>query len=166
LTLLVLVYTIGDKSGAHVNPAVTVGLMFVGRFPFASGIVYIVFQVLGALLGRLAAWPVADQRSPFVLATDTASIPPDGGFLGEFFGVVFLMFAVMAVVSGRVERSVSGLVIGIGLMVGLAATGGILNPAIGLVSLSLFGTIMPFLGAVVAAYLAVFALRNVRPPQR
>ena len=55
LTLLVFVYAIGGISGAHLNPAVTVGLVASRRFPLVEGLLYVVAQVAGAWLARLVA---------------------------------------------------------------------------------------------------------------
>src|SRR3712207_5420499 len=55
LTLLVFVYAIGGLSGCHINPAVTIGLVASRRFPLLEGIIYIVLQIVGALLARFVA---------------------------------------------------------------------------------------------------------------
>lgn len=52
----VAVYAVGTFSGAHLNPAVTIGLASIGKFPWASVPGYIVAQMLGAFLGASAVW--------------------------------------------------------------------------------------------------------------
>src|SRR5437660_409412 len=52
----VAVYAVGAFSGAHLNPAVTIGLASIGKFPWSSVPVYIVAQLLGAFLGATVVW--------------------------------------------------------------------------------------------------------------
>src|SRR2546428_12323684 len=52
----VAVYAVGSFSGAHLNPAVTIGLPSIGKFPWSSVPVYIVAQLLGAFLGATIVW--------------------------------------------------------------------------------------------------------------
>src|SRR5438128_10976069 len=52
----VAVYAVGAFSGAHLNPAVTIGLASIGKFPWASVPGYIAAQMFGALLGATIVW--------------------------------------------------------------------------------------------------------------
>src|SRR5437762_2270346 len=52
----VAVYAVGTFSGAHLNPAVTIGLASIGKFAWASVPVYIAAQMLGAFLGAGVVW--------------------------------------------------------------------------------------------------------------
>src|SRR5947209_81963 len=54
LALLIAIYTIGKVSGAHVNPAVTIGLASVGKISWPDALRYIIAQLVGATLGALA----------------------------------------------------------------------------------------------------------------
>jgi len=65
----IAVYAVGSFSGAHLNPAVTIGLASIGRFAWASVPVYIAAQMLGAFLGAtivwlayLPHWPVTESQ--------------------------------------------------------------------------------------------------------
>src|SRR5258705_1450545 len=51
LVVLAMIYTVGDISGAHLNPAVTLGFFAARRFPGRQVMPYIASQVLGALMG-------------------------------------------------------------------------------------------------------------------
>src|SRR6056297_84194 len=49
LIVLTMIYAIGDISGCHINPAVTIAFVTVGRFPVSGAIAYIPAQVAGAV---------------------------------------------------------------------------------------------------------------------
>ena len=51
LSVVAMAYTIGGISGCHINPAITLGCMLSGRMKAKEGIMYMVFQVIGALIG-------------------------------------------------------------------------------------------------------------------
>lgn len=120
LTLAVFVYTIGDVSGSHINPAVTVGLLINRSIAFITGVFYIVAQIVGALLARLVGGLMANVAVDY----------PTAGVLGEFFGFGLLMLSIVAVYEKNVPKSGSGVAIGAALAAGLLTTQGILNPAI------------------------------------
>ncbi len=128
LTLIVFVYAFGNISGCNINPAVTVGLMAARRLPPATGILYIVAQIAGALLARGLAGSVATVPSTFAAAS----------FAGEFLGFGFLMLAVIADSDNYVPKSGSGIAIGGALAAGLVTTKGILNPAVAIAMGQLF----------------------------
>lgn len=64
IAYLVIVYTIGPISGAHVNPATTVALAALGRIRPSAIPSYVVGQVVGAVLGAFTLWVIAEQASP------------------------------------------------------------------------------------------------------
>src|SRR2546426_7895249 len=75
----VAVYAVGAFSGAHLNPAVTIGLASIGKFPWSSVPVYIVAQMLGAFLGATVVWlaylpqlPRTESQPPNLAACCTA----------------------------------------------------------------------------------------------
>src|SRR4051812_38485381 len=58
LTVLTMAYSIGQISGCHLNPAVTIGLAIGGRFP-ANGIPqYVIAQVVGAVIGATVLYAI------------------------------------------------------------------------------------------------------------
>jgi aquaporin Z len=59
LTVLTMAYALGHISGAHLNPAVSVGLAVAGRFPAKELVPYIVVQVIGATLGAFVLYLIA-----------------------------------------------------------------------------------------------------------
>ena len=62
LTVVTMAYAIGNVSGAHLNPAVTIGFVVGGRFPAGEAIPYILAQVIGAIGGAVLIWLIASGR--------------------------------------------------------------------------------------------------------
>lgn len=120
LTLAAFVYAIGDFSGSHLNPAVSVGLITNRSISLSTGVLYVIAQIIGALLARLVGGLMGG------LATDYQA----AGGLGEFFGFGLLILTIVAVYEKNVPRAGSGVAIGAALAAGLLTTKGILNPAI------------------------------------
>ena len=56
IAVFVAVFITGRISGAHINPAVTIGLAAAGQFPWGQVPAYIVAQLLGAFLGATSVW--------------------------------------------------------------------------------------------------------------
>ncbi len=72
LVLVALVGALGHTSGCHLNPAVTLGLASIGKFPWRYVPVYIAAQMVGAVLAGFALWGAC-----WVLwSTTSSSVPP------------------------------------------------------------------------------------------
>ena len=150
LTLGLFVYTIGHISGAHLNPAVTIGLLTVKKISCRDAAWYIVVQFIGA--GFAMAFGRFFITNP-VLAS-MANETTVGVF--EFVGMFFFAFGIAAVVFGKVSSSLSGLVVGMSLLLGISfasfESSGILNPAVafGIGSFSIGYIIGPVIGSIIA----------------
>lgn len=148
LTLGLFVYSIGHISGTHINPAVTVGLWSIGKISNREALNYLSAQLFGSV--------VALSVLSSVVTMPTLAV--DDGLrtgLAEMIGVFFFTFGIAAVVYGRVEKAVSGLVIGGSLLIGISISvalggNGVLNPAValGIGSLSSMYVLGPLVGAV------------------
>ncbi|WP_380174375.1 MIP/aquaporin family protein [Kineococcus sp. DHX-1] len=77
LALTALVAALGHVSGCHLNPAVSVGLAVIGKFPWRAVPVYVLAHLVGAVLASLATWAAYSGRGRQVIALSTTS-PADG----------------------------------------------------------------------------------------
>jgi MIP family channel proteins len=138
LALAIVVAAVGHVSGAHVNPAVTLGMAATGKFPWNYTPIYIVAQLVGAVLAAQATWLTfgGAARSEASLA---ATYPARGvgdlqAFLVEILITFILVFVVMAVATDeRAPAAIAPIAVGFALAVGVfiagPVTGGSVNPA-------------------------------------
>ena len=153
LTLGLLVYSLGHVSGAHLNPAVTIGLWSLGKISTLEALGYVVAQFLGAWLAPLAAHVL--NVTPAVLQIGNA---PSVG-LAEALGALVFTFGIAAVVYGKTPAAMSGAVVGGSLVLGIAlassVSNGVLNPAVayGIGSFSSMYVLGPVVGALSGMHL-------------
>jgi MIP family channel proteins len=139
LALAAVVAAVGHVSGAHVNPAVTLGMAATKKFPWQFVPHYVVAQLVGAVLAALATWVTfggAGARSEAKLA---ATYPAQGvgdlqALIVEIFITFILVFVVMAVATDqRAPAAIAPIAVGFALAVGVfiagPVTGGSVNPA-------------------------------------
>ena len=111
LALVVIVAAIGHVSGAHVNPAVTLGLAATNKFPWQYVPIYLGAQIVGAVLGALATW-IAYGSAAREAANLAATTPVEGvgdiqALVVEILVTFILMFVVISVATD--ERAPAGL---------------------------------------------------------
>jgi len=138
--LAAMVGALGHISGAHLNPAVTIGLAVIGRFSWRAVPVYAGFQLAGAILGALATWATwatfgnaARSQAHLGAPAPTDGISNGQAFLVETFITFLLVFVVIAVTSDRrASGAVASVSIGFALvsavLIGGPSTGGAVNP--------------------------------------
>ena len=136
LALAAVVAAVGHVSGAHVNPAVTIGMALAKKFPWSYAPVYIGAQLVGAVLAALATWLTfgGPARSEAKLA---ATYPAQGvgdlqAFIVEILITFILVFVVMAVATDqRAPAAIAPIAVGFALAVGVfiagPVTGGSVN---------------------------------------
>lgn len=138
LTVMACIYLFGKISGAHLNPAVTVGLLVSKNISLVDSIYYIVAQVIGACLGSLALFLCLGSASVTIGALGATAPGLGVGYwqamFAEFIGTFFLVLVVMGVaVDKKAEPGFAGLSIGMtvtAVIVVLGAfTGASINPA-------------------------------------
>jgi len=173
LVVLVLIQGLGHVSGAHVNPAVTLGFWAAGRFPGRRVLPYVAAQLAGAFVGSSLVKLVASPGS-----TLGATLPAHGSaaaFGIELFLTFWLMLVILRVTASFYEQGLlAGLTIsatvGLEALVGGPLSGASMNPARSLAPAVLSGqltaawiyVVAPVIGVLLAV--VVDQLLNLRAP--
>lgn len=139
--VMVAVYAVGAVSGAHINPAVTLGFLLTGAVDVPTAIAFWIAQFIGAFigavivwLGYLPHWPITEDADLklAVFSTGPAVRAPIPNLLTEIIGTFILMLGVLTIVAnnaGALTPLLVGLlVLSIGLSLG-GPTGYAINPA-------------------------------------
>lgn len=170
IAVVAMAYTIGGISGCHINPAITLGCWLSKRMSSKDAIMYMVFQVVGALIGSAILWLLVGNVEGMegTGANDLQQgVSMVGGLLAEiFFTMVFVLVVLGATAkTNGATNNFAGLAIGLSLiivhLVCIRYTGTSVNPArsIGpaifqggtaLTNLWIF-IVGPFVGAVLSA---------------
>lgn len=137
LALAIAVTVAMNVSGGHINPAVTVGLWSIGRIGSRKAGLYVVAQLLGAIVAAFALkWlfpTMAAQVQQYGALKLASDVTLAGAILIEAILTFFLAFAVMATVVDPDAPKVGGFAVGLTLWMGVLAggplTGAALNPA-------------------------------------
>jgi glycerol uptake facilitator protein len=149
LAVTVAVYSVGTVSGAHLNPAVTIGFAAIGQFAWAKVPTYLAGQMIGAFLGAVIVWlayfphwAATEDKAALrgVFCTAPAIRMPAWNMITELIGTFILVFGVLAIPSVKNLVPNSGFNTGLGpLLVGVIVwsiglslggpTGYAINPA-------------------------------------
>lgn len=143
LTVLTMAYAIGHISGAHLNPAVSIGLVVGGRFDARDLPVYIIAQVVGATLAAGVLYLVASGNPDFSLAGGMASNgygehSPGGytlqaGFLLEVVLTAGFLIVILGATDKRAPAGFAPIAIGLALtlihLISIPVTNTSVNPA-------------------------------------
>lgn len=168
LVVLAMIYAIGDVSGAHINPAVTLGFFAAGRFSGVCVLPFIGSQLFGAFVAS------ATLRLLFPSTTLGATMPSGSvtqSFVLELILTCVLMFVILSVSTGAKERGITA-GIAIGAVIAFEAlfagpiSGASMNPARSLapalVSGRLSGLWIYLAAPIAGALMAIIICRCVR----
>ena len=170
LVILALIYTFGDVSGAHFNPAVTVGFALAGRMSWRPVPAYIVAQLIGAFAGSGVLWFLFPSHQTL------GSTLPAGAHMQSFILELLLTFLLMLVIlnvsTGAKEKGITAGIV-VGSVIALEAlfagpiSGASMNPARSIAPAVVSGKVDPlwiYIAApMLGAALAKFACIAVRP---
>jgi aquaporin Z len=190
LTVLTGAYALGPVSGAHFNPAVSIGLWAGGRFPASQLLPYIIAQVAGGIAGAGILYLIASGKADFSLANGFASngygehSPGQysmlAGAVCEFVMTFMFLIVILGATHHRAPVGFAGIAIGLALtlihLISIPVTNTSVNPArsagpavfVGDWALGQlwFFWVFPLLGAAVAGffYRAVLEGPREEPP--
>lgn len=137
LAIVATAYVIGNISGCHINPAVSLGVLLSGRMSIADFCGYVISQILGAIGGAgilklLVSFGMPDNTG--ALGTNgVATLGVGGSILIEVILTFIFVFLILGVTGDESKGNVAGIVIGLTLafvhIVGIPLTGTSVNPA-------------------------------------
>ena len=177
LVIVAMAYSIGNISGCHINPAVSIAMLVSKKMSFKDFIFYVVFQCLGAIAGAAVLGVIFGFDCGFgANQVDPAKV--GGGFLVEAILTCIFVLAILGVTSRDSFSKVAGLVIGGSLslvhLLGIGITGTSVNPARSLGPAIFAGgqymqqlwifILAPLVGGIVAALLWMFL--DKKEPER
>jgi aquaporin Z len=136
LSVVAMAYSIGKVSGCHINPAVTLGVWASGRMSGRDAAGYMVFQVIGAILGSAILWVLASGSGSDTTLTGANGFA-DGAMVralvAELVFTFIFVLVVLGVTSEGANNKFAGLAIGLALVlvhiVCIPITGTSVNPA-------------------------------------
>ena len=139
LAVVAMAYTIGGISGCHINPAITLGVFLSGRMNAKDCGMYMVFQVIGAILAAAVLAGIVGTAPEAIITTKTgANACAFGVTNGLIVEIVLTMLFVLVVLGATAKtngatNNFAGLAIGLSLilihLVGIHFTGTSVNPA-------------------------------------
>ncbi|NQX76335.1 aquaporin Z [Gilvibacter sp.] len=175
LTVVTMAYAIGHISGAHLNPAVTIGLWVGGRFSAKDVMPYIIAQCLGGLIAAAALYVIVTGNGSEIgsfAANGYGEYSPGGysmqaGMLTEFILTLVFLVVIMGATHKNAASKFAGLAIGLALtlihLISIPVTNTSVNPARSLSQAAFVGdwalgqlwvfVLFPIAGAIVGGLL-------------
>ena len=138
LSIVAMAYVIGNVSGCHINPAVSLGVLLNGGMSGKDFCGYVVSQIIGAIAGAgllklLLVMTSLEDKTGGLGTNGTANTGIGGAIVVEIILTFIFVFLILGVTSDESKGSVAGIVIGLTLtfvhIVGIPLTGTSVNPA-------------------------------------
>ncbi len=174
LSIIAMAYVIGNISGCHVNPAVSLAVFINGKMDKKDFGGYVIAQIIGGFVGACLLYLVLSSTPEGVIALGTNGFGDNSNFginlIGAFLVEVILTFVfiytILGVTSDNSKSSVAGIVIGLTLtfvhLIGINLTGTSVNPARSLAPAVIMGgdalkrvwvfILAPLCGATISAF--------------
>jgi MIP family channel proteins len=135
LALTAIVYAIGYRSGAQVNPAVTIGLLVARKLGVKEAVLYIICQIIGAVIGAAVVYAIFGSSM-----AASVTLPADGNVTRAFVLETVMTFTLVYVVvlAATTSKNIKiaplagvavGFTLGFNVIFGGSISGGSLNPA-------------------------------------
>jgi len=167
LAIASLAYAFGHISGGHINPAVSLGCVVGGRISLIRGVVYIVAQCIGAIIGSAITYSCTEDSNRDKLGVTSLgpNVSVGQGFGLELIFTFLLVFFILSATDPKKNTEPYGTTLGIGIMIVVAHvsiipfTGSSINPARSLGPAVMMNSwadhwiywVAPFVGAIIAA---------------
>ncbi len=180
LVIVAMAYSIGNVSGCHINPAVSISMVVAGKMSISECIKYVIAQILGALTGSSLLGLFLGKFNTLG-ANGYGNLLPNGTKVTWLIALaveVILTFifitAILGVTDKKENKAVSGIVIGLTLtlvhLIGISFTGTSVNPARSLAPALLQGgtalcqvwvfIVAPIIGAILAGLFYKFVTKT------
>lgn len=176
LSIVAMAYVIGDISGCHINPAVSIGMWIDGRMELKDLVMYIIFQCIGAIIGTallailinsapsLGGYMATGLGQNGFGAASSVGINLYGALITEIILTFVFVFTVLGVTRSEKTSAIAGIVIGLTLafvhIMGIPLTGTSVNPDRSLAPALFMGgvalqqvwvfIVAPIIGAIIA----------------
>ena len=170
-TVMIMIYAFGSISGAHVNPAVTIGVLLIKAIKLKEASFYIVAQLLGAICGAYMLTIFFGSADINMGATHPSeSVSLTSAFIIELILTFFLVNSVLHCAVDNKAGKLAGLAIGSTLFVCILAggplTGASLNPARSFGPMVISGNfqfiVLYFLGPISGALIAALVYKILK----
>jgi len=173
LSIIAMAYVIGNISGCHVNPAVSLAMLINKKMSLKEFGLYVLAQVIGAFVGAGLLYFILSSTQAGVIGLGTNGFDAQsavnlnmiGAFVVEVILTFIFIYTILGVTSDENKSSVAGIVIGLTLtfvhLIGIRLTGTSVNPARSLAPAVIMGgealsqvwlfIVAPFIGAALSA---------------
>ncbi|XP_037497413.1 probable aquaporin NIP7-1 isoform X2 [Jatropha curcas] len=154
LTVIVLVFSIGPISGAHVNPAITIAFATFGHFPWSRVPFYVSAQIVGSALASYAGGSI------YGIKPDLMTTRPFHGcssaFWVEFIATFIIMFVAASLAYQTSVRQLSGFVLGVAIALAVLITGRIVESCKVIRACNCFQELQGHMGVYYCANLRIY----------